>query len=241
MRKKILLAAAAVVAVGTTAAAISTGPGRAPRPQQSRTVVADSLAALPADSLSDWTTYSDYVVDAVATRVERTQPSAEEVAAGEGLSVRLVTLKVTDVVWKAPAAHPQPAALVIPDGGWLFAKGRPERQLLSGDSVSLEVGHHYLIPIFYDETFKPAWQGLQASAILPFDNGVAGQGGQIIGPDQQPVTALKAAADPRESRRGLWGKGATAIASSLAAAKPDAHADTSLPPTARYQKALRQR
>jgi hypothetical protein len=205
-------------------------------------VYGEGLAALPSDSLSDWTSYADYVVDAVATRVDRAQPTADALASGEGLAVRLVTLQVSDVLWKSPTAHPRPATLVIPDGGYLFGPDRPERQLVFADTVTLEVGHHYLMPIFYDEHFHPAWQGLNASTFLAFDNGVAGQGSELIGEDRSPVTAAKAAADPRDSRRTLWGRGAPTIRASLAAAKPDALAATNahLPPSVRYQLALRE-
>jgi hypothetical protein len=196
------------------------------------------MAVLPSETLSDWTSYSDYVVDAVATQVTRGRPSNAEIQAKEGLAVRFVTLKVAGVLWSAPKAHARPDSLLVPDGGWLFKEGQSERQLLIPDSVHFEVGHHYLMPIFYDESFSPAWQGLYSSAFLPFDNGVVGQGETIYGNDQKPIDATR---DARESRRTLWGKDATGIAASLASAKPDkialAHAD--LPPTARYRLVIK--
>lgn len=242
IRKPLLLAAAAATVVTAAVAAGGHDPAPAPAAAPLEKVYAEGLAALPSDSLSDWTSYADYVVDAVATRVDRSRLTADEIASGEGLAVRLVTMQVSEILWTSPTAHPQPATLVIPDGGYLLKPDKPERQLVTADTVTLEVGHHYLMPIFYDQHFHPAWQGLNAATFLPFDDGVAGRGTELIGADRQPVTALKAAADPRDSRRTLWGRNAPTIRASLAAAKPDPvaanHAD--LPPSVRYQTALRE-
>ena len=94
------------------------------------------------------------------------------------------------------------------------------------------------MPIFYDETFSPAWQGLYSSAFLPFDNGVVGQGEALYGKGRQLVDVAQ---DTRESRRGLWGKDTAAVQATLRSAKPDAvalaHAD--LPPTARYRMVIK--
>jgi hypothetical protein len=174
----------------------------------------------------------------VATQVTRGVPTADEIRAGKGLAVRFVTMKISRVLWSAPHPHARPATLVIPDGGWLFETGKPERELVAGDAARLEPGHHYLMPIFYDETFHPAWQGLAPATFLPFDDGVAGQGVPVYGEDLKPVDAAR---DPHQSRRALWGKDAAGIEATLVATRPDAnalaHAD--LPPSARYQAAIR--
>jgi hypothetical protein len=232
--------AVAGTASAAIAAAIAAGPQPVARPaaEPAHRVVADGLAALPSDSLTDWTSYSDYVVDAVVTKVTRAEPTAEETRSGKGLAVRYVTLAISRVLWSAPHAHARPGTLVLPDGGWLLEAGRPEREVMAGDAARLEAGHHYLMPIFYDETFHPAWQGLAPQAFLPFDDGVAGRGMPIYGDDLKQVDAAR---DPHQSRRALWGKDTTGIETALAAAKPDARAQANagLPPSARYQAAIR--
>ncbi|WP_111721439.1 hypothetical protein [Homoserinimonas sp. OAct 916] len=190
---------------------------------------ADALEVLPGETLTDWVTYLDRVVSAKVTTISRGELAPEEVEAGEGLEIRNVTLQITDTLWKSEQAHDIGETVTIASGGWLVGQNLDDRRLILTGAVQLEMDHSYLLPLFYDESFDPAWQGLSNTAILPFDYGVIGQGEVFAGERGH-------AARSTEATRALWGLDRAAVVNTLAATKPNPAAAeyAHLPPVQRY-------
>jgi hypothetical protein len=159
----------AAIGFSVTSVALSSDDDRG------RDVEASGVTLLPDESLADWVTYADAVVTVQAVSERKLAESAEESAAGEGLSVRMVTLQVDKVLWAAEGSDPIPTTFEIPHGGWIF-HGKEEARLLLEDSVALELGHTFVVPIYLDESFDNEWQALSPRTIIPFDSERVGKG-----------------------------------------------------------------
>lgn len=251
MRATSSLAAAVVCVALLFASGCSTAdtaddgaPAASPQAQPSQTPVAaeaphetaaggaTELEVLPSATLTDWVTYVDRVVSATVIDITRMEATQEEYEAGEGLEGRVVTLRLDDTLWESERAHDLDETFTVPSGAWLFGEDREERRLTFPGVVQLERDHSYLLPMFYDESFDPAWQGISSSAVFPFDDGVVGQGETILDHDRKPIAPEQLT----EAGRTLWGLDRDAVAELLAAAEPHPAAAeyADLPPVERY-------
>lgn len=149
-------------------------------------MLAEGSDHMPNKTASDWVTYADHVV-VVTPVAEKESVTEEEVARGEGLIWRDLTLQVKDVVWSRPNPDkPAPDTLAWRSYGWSFTGGSTEnRQTMAGaDAPRIEMGHTYIMAIEWqegscqpgDEVVPPKWKGLGTDAVLPFDGGVVGVG-----------------------------------------------------------------
>jgi hypothetical protein len=229
------LAAASVVVVATAPQPKqhqSTAPQiRATNIRPDSPVIANGLQALPTASIEDWASYADLVVSGTVRRISRGELSPDEQAAGEGLAVRFVEVAVDNVVWSAAGSPPPPVVITIPAGGWLVKNGT-ERRMYIGNTVDFEIGHRYLMPIYYNPAAKPVWQGLGSTTAMPFDGDIIGNGETI---------RYANAAGP--ARNALWGLPRAGVAQLLRGAKADPLAVryAGLPAPQRYQAVLKAR
>ena len=134
--------------------------------------------AFPTSTAQDWVTYADHVVVLRAVSENRSEASAEELAAGEGVRWRVVTLERETVLWSragAPAAA-VPTSWKLYGGGWSF-RGASEGPLERAEGeAGLELGHRYLAPVTrttFGGVQRAEWVTLDQ---LPFDNDTVGDG-----------------------------------------------------------------
>jgi hypothetical protein len=229
-RKHAVFAAAALavlVAASVTAVAMHRDVGHV--------VMGSADTALPDSTVSDWVSYADYVVEAVATEATRVPPTEEELQAGEGLAIRMVAMTVKSVVWSsASPAHEPPSTFSMPFGGWVFHKGQPDAPFRLADTVKLEIGHTYLLPLVYHVT-EPGWGALGPYAILPFDSHVVGHGEAIIGASGFAINPMS---EQGSARAKLWNRGLSQARDVIESAKPNRIAAQypQLSPAERYRK-----
>ena len=217
----------------------SPSPSTAAAPSQPVEVSGDDL--LPSSTAAAWVTYADHLVSVSVISEQRIAPTAEEVAAGEGLIGRQVTLSTGPVLWSrsgAPAAVP--ATLTWDAGGWNF-HGDSERPLHYDGVPSLIPGQRYLIPVTYTALTPggtKTWLPLSGTAMLPFDDGVIGHG-EVIKSRNAEYKGNSSGETPL--RDSVWGQGPQALVATLRATPPDPAAlkYMSQDAAARYQSVVR--
>ncbi|MFZ1410114.1 MAG: hypothetical protein WAS07_01485 [Micropruina sp.] len=195
---------------------------------------------LPSASETDWVTYADHLVAVRVDSESRLPISKDELASGEGLIGRELSMTVLEVTWSRPGTSvAAPRTLTWAALGWTFGD-KGERQMRLNGAPWIEVGHDYLIPI----TFIPKgdqgalldlWTPLGLGNQLPFDQGVIGRGEAIRLADGSTYTGAPTGGG-QTVRDRAWGKGAAELVALLRAAKPDpaAASDMDLPPLSRY-------
>jgi hypothetical protein len=96
-------------------------------------------SAFPADTLQDWVTYGDYLIELTATSEKTLDPEPDELREGEGLFRREFSLSVDGVAWARPdAKHPPPTTLTWTSGGWQFKNGNLDRRTRIDDPNQLQ-------------------------------------------------------------------------------------------------------
>lgn len=201
-----------------------------------KAVSAEASDALPSDTLRDWVTYAEFLVDAEATGETRIEPSSSEKAAGQSIATRQIRLVVKSVLWTSGREKSAPAAMSFPVGGWLLEPGKEERQLALLNTVRFEPGQRYLVPIMRDPQLYPSWAPISARASAAFNEGVVGRGevvrttnGNTFGKDAAPPAIAT-----------LWGLSRSAVVTKLGQVSIDplARGLNDLSPAARYARVL---
>ena len=101
--------------------------------------------AFPDDTLQDWVTYGDYLIELTATSETTLDPDQNELREGEGLFRREFSMSVDGVAWSRPGAkHPAPKTLKWTSGGWQFKNGNLDHRTRINDPNQLRTNHHYL-------------------------------------------------------------------------------------------------
>ena len=196
--------------------------------------------ALPGSTVSDWVSYADYVVEAVATKATKVPPTDQELQHGEGLSIRMVSMTVESVVWRsASPSHQPPSTFSMPSGGWSYHKGQPDVPFRLADAAQLETGHTYLFPLVYGVT-SSGWEALGPYVILPFDSQVVGHGETILGASGFAINPMS---EQGSARAELWNRGLSQAKAVIESAKPDRIAAQypQLSPVERYHKVLEEK
>jgi hypothetical protein len=182
------------------------------------------LDALPDHTLEDWVSYSDAVVVAeIVSEDGESELSPDELASGEGLTVRYVTARVGEVVWTQDdvQADAVPRGLSIDAPGWLYSEGNKTPYVMD-DGIRLEVGESFLMPIA--EFDSGGWG--------PIGFGTPVRGEQVSGLDvEEPAGQVESASSE------LSGMDTAEVASELAATPPDpvAAENADLDPLGRYR------
>lgn len=202
--------------------------GAAPAPEPSAApgvFMVDALEERTVDTADDWASAADLVVTATVVDETEIRPSSE--TAGRGgfdLIGRTVEVNVDDILWRSPdVTRTVPSSLTFDAFGWMEGDKGPRQEVASHGSARLEVGHSYVLGLFWrpaecsvgDATHAAHWSVLSSGTILPADDGVVGRGefeGRLVGPvkDQHAL----------EDRSGsvlaqFRGKAATKIAPAL--------------------------
>lgn len=135
--------------------------------------------AFPSDTLQDWASYGDRAV--VIEIMDQTEPAAS--------NVRTVSWERRSELWANPA-RPQettPGAGTTAAGS--FVPGKPRSQLQpSGGSPTLFVGHTYIAVLSHTTIGGAGPREWIPLVILPFDDGLVGDGEQYRGWDGQQTT-----------------------------------------------------
>ncbi|TDD21592.1 hypothetical protein [Nonomuraea diastatica] len=194
-------------------------------------VLAHGSDRLPSHTASDWVTYADHVV-VVTAEAERELPASEdERAAGQGYLPREVTLAVKETLWsRQGAAKPVPEPrFVWPAAGWTF--GEDGRRLLAMEGQPrIEVGHTYILAIAWvpgytddGEVVPGQWRGLGEKSLLPYDDGVIGNGeseGRLTTATSDGHDSAVAEPDGPSLEEEMRGRPAADLAAGLKAAQP---------------------
>lgn len=186
MSKKFALGSLAIFASASLGATIGTNVASA-SPESAKdkpqVVTAQSEQLIPHDKLTDWRSFSDHLVVVTVTDERKLAPSAEEIAAGEGLIPRVIDLKIDSIIWSRPGAPDAPTSITINFDGWEF-KGDKLVPLRSRGEPMLSVGKKYVTPIVklagYDSSANNGWSPLAPDAIIPYRSGVLGVGDPLI-------------------------------------------------------------
>lgn len=194
-----------------------------------RVIYAEGADRRPSETAQDWVTYADYVVTVRAVAENEIPPAAIDLARGEGIILRDVTLKVDSIVW----ARPNPAR-AAPDEfhwtafGWHFTDGDAGNRVEMAErgASRIELGHTYVMALEWEparcdvgDRTPGRWRGLGDGAILPYDGATLGQG-EVAGATQAPSTfAARAARVDAGLSAQVVGRGAAALRSPLRAAE----------------------
>jgi hypothetical protein len=233
--KRILLITG-VLATAIAATVASLALGRPAHPKAPSLIVAQSDQLLPSRSLTDVVTYSDHVVLATVVNEAELPMTTEEIAAGEGMAPRVITLRIDSVLWSRAHGPAAPAAFRTDLDGWSVKQGHKTPMRLEGEPM-MAVGKQYVLPIVYlSKTAKVSvagWAVLSPDSIFPVENGVLGNGDTIPG----EVSASKRQSD--QLRGPFFGSTVANFVAAVKSARPDpavAGAMT-LPPDVRLQHA----
>jgi hypothetical protein len=233
--KRILLITG-VLATTIAATVTSLALSRPAHPKTPSLIVAQSDQLLPSQTLTDVVTYSDHVVQATVVNETQLPMSAEEIAAGEGMAPRVITLRIDSVLWSRAGAPAAPAAFRTDLDGWSVKQGHKTPMRLEGEPMMV-VGKQYVLPIVYlSKTARvsvPGWSVLSPDSIFPVQNGVLGKGDTIPG----EVSASKRQSD--RLRGPFFGGTVANFVAAVRAARPDpaAAGAMNLPPDVRLQHA----
>ncbi|MCG5435159.1 hypothetical protein [Micromonospora foliorum] len=238
MRRRIIfagigMAAAALTAASITASVLTADSVSGASAARQGIILGDAVDNLPSQTASDWVTYADHVVVVTATSETVTPPTPTEIARGEGLIGRQVSLRIDDVLWsRAGAPKPAPHVWEYSAFGWQFTEGDTSHRtrMALRDRPRVEVGHRYVMAMVWEEARcsagdepEPAqWRGLGEGSEIPYDNNTIGQG-ELEGRAQTAVEARQMAAEAGPNlglKHELAGSGAALLASKLKAAAP---------------------
>lgn len=187
---------------------------------------------LPNETATDWVTYADFVVAVTATSEREVKapsdPNAEESTIG-----REVTLRVNDVLWSRDPKAKAPKTVPWSAIGWGATGGDLEKrqEMVEVGASRVEVGHSYVIAIKWElplctegpDKESAQWSGLGAGAVVPFDEGIVGNGefeGKTRSAAQAKVSVKRGDLQPTFANTML-GKSSTALAQNLGDTKPD--------------------
>jgi len=218
-----------VSACGTaTLSDTTTEPAPAAKTVEAGPLVGVGDTKYPADSLTDWATYADYVAVVKAVTETTGEPQYEADSKTEYVLPRRMGLAVTQVLWSrrdAPKRLPDSIdypvmgqhVSVAQDGTITIAK------FVASGFPRIESGHEYLMPVYWDDTcvrLGPAWSSLGE---VPFDGGQAGVG-EFEGRERTEAEATQPPDNASLAERPLYalaGLTADQIAERLASTRPD--------------------
>lgn len=205
-----------------------------------RVIASEGLRVLPAESLTDWVTYVDAVVVArvTAKEISPEKPSSDEEESGEGYAVQLVTFDILDTLW-APEGRARPdTTFTTGYNGFVWENGDRENAtpLVEADAARFEIGGTYVLPLV-DYVGLDGWGVLDPTSVLPFEDGIVGNGETILGADGRPTPQFSLS----QPAQKLWGRDRDGIVETLSQTKPDPYASpyADLPAEERYQRAIR--
>lgn len=197
-------------------------------------MIAHADQILPDYSIDDWRNYSEHVVLAKATVSAKSSPSAEDQRNGEGVFLREITFTVKQTLWSNPAARgAAPKEFSVVYDGWHFGEGKPTVPFHIENTVDIQVGQQYLVPLTYFESDATNYKPLAPSSILPVSAGVVGVGGKYFNP--APTEALSKV-NPRNRLSKLAVGEAIQALNADAPSLPTEFFD--LPPVQRYAAVL---
>ncbi len=187
----------------------------------------DGSAAVPYSSLVDWLSYGDAIVIFTVESERDYQPAEDEVARGEGLIPRAVTVRVTDVVWHRTSERRIPEDFEYLALPWIRENGERYRGR-GDDTLWPEVGKAYLGAMTYWSDDE-GWGVVNPAALTLFENGRVA----VPADEFSPIAAV-------ESLKGLSAKECAAV---LASVRPDPVAASLLEllPRERYAAVLEAR
>lgn len=218
--------AALVIAIGC-GGAVALGSERDSKPAAPAVIIADTDQLLPSATLTDWRSFSDHLVMVRVLGEQKLEPSAEEIAAGEGYIPRAITLSVESVLWSRDGAPAAPVEFTTDLDGWSFKGDELTPIRLEGEPM-MSVGKDYVMPIVYlaqsDKVITPGWSPLAPDAISPYESGVLSDNDPLIAHDAQ-------GAGQAVPRSDYFGKAPGVLASALQnhAAYPQLAGKDSLP------------
>jgi hypothetical protein len=185
----------------------------------------ESSDLLPSATAVDWATYADALVVVTVASEREIAPTPEEVAAGEGLIGRVVNVALDEVLWHRDRSAELPPSMEWDAGGWVFSTGQPRRQMVILDAADLLIGHRYLVPLVRTSlgqtNVEPTWMPLSATAILPYDGAIIGDGVTIKGRFGTYDGNSNGETPVRDS---LWKRRGQAAAELIANTRPDSRA-----------------
>jgi hypothetical protein len=162
------------IAISLAAALALAGCGEAATPTS---ITASGSDRLPSSSMRDWVSYSDHVAVFSVTAEQEIAPTPEEIAIGEGLVGRRVTIEIERVLWSAPKAPVLPTTFDTTTYGWALVEGA-KVELVPDDGPRLTVGGRYLAPlVLFEDAERSEWATMTSSSELPLD------GSRIAGGD----------------------------------------------------------
>jgi hypothetical protein len=184
----------------------------------------------PSDSIRDWVTYADFVAVVTPAAEREGDPDPDALKSGIYTVPRSVELSIESMVWESPEAQVQlPPSIDYSAMGRqvsLDERGQPtSSRLVAVGYPRLEIGHDYLMPIYWDDEcvrLGPEWSSLGP---IPFDGGVASVG-EFEGTERTLDDAVKFA-DSSTDRESplvvLAGLGEQEVSKLVNAAKPDSN------------------
>lgn len=236
----------AAIAAAITLSALIAGCGSGSDPGSPDIIIGEGQDAYPTITASDWVTYADHVFVVTPSHITETTPGQAAIDAGEGTIGRTITLKVEEVLWSSDSpAKAAPELLDVTTIGWEFTDGdtNNRREMALDDQPRVEPGHTYIAAMKWtpawcepgDSDYIPAnWSGLGSDSIIPYDDGMIGNGeheGTTRTADQTR-DAAPASDDPNFSLEDeLTGKSADALKARLTTAAPIPISDRIVHPT----------
>lgn len=143
--------------------------------------------AFPADTLEDWVSYGDRVVavEVVAEAHRPTEPGPDP----QSPRWRDVTWRNRGELWANPARPDEPAPRESTASGGVWTSDRADAgvEAAGGDPV-LYVGHTYAAVLTLTRVGDAGPREWITLAMLPFDDGVVGDGEEYLGWEGQEAT-----------------------------------------------------
>jgi hypothetical protein len=175
-------------------------------------------ARLPFETLDDWVSYGDAALLVTVASEAEIPATPEELARGEGLVGRRLTVKVDDVIWRHPSSPSPPTAFAFDGYPWELRDGKKLPTAEPGTGW-LEVGHQYIVMA---TRYNPeGWGPINPAAILNVSEGRVPSAPQF----------------PAPYAMSLAGKSSSEVARALERATPNpvAEANHALDPDARWR------
>ncbi|HST82656.1 MAG TPA: hypothetical protein VLL08_13055 [Kineosporiaceae bacterium] len=144
----------------------------------------EGLERFNTSTADDWVAVADRVIVGTVTSEREMPPTKTEIARGEGLLGRTVTLTVGKTVWSRAGAAEIPATITLSTAGVTFSGGvdNNRHRLAYPGASRLEVGHRYVLAIYYQsagcdgENSSARWAGIGSGGVIPFDTATLGTG-----------------------------------------------------------------
>jgi len=150
---KTRLCCSAAVAAALLVAGCSEDSGGGPP----ATVALEATERFPGQTVRDWKSYADHVAVYTVTSEREIPAAPEEVARGEGLVGREVTLRIDRTLWSAPEAPALPSEITMTAPGWVLVEGE-RREVALHDGPRVTVGGRYLAPLVrVEDGPAPEW------------------------------------------------------------------------------------